>query len=193
MYMVLGKNADADAAAVELVDVLLDGFAAPPKGPTRCVPGFHSSSRPSQPRGPAHADAKLDALVDKADLIYRGTSSAAVFSMHIKTKAYERDYEIVAWDDGRRDRTLDQDPRAGAVARVRHAQDRREPQALRSQVEPRHRGRPVDARRQLDGESLLQRRPREGDPPRRATTTSHLDRATRASSVTAPVRSTICR
>ena len=102
------------------------------------------------------AAAKAAALVDKADLIYRGKTSAAVFAMHIKTKSYERDYKIVAWDDSRQRRPHPgQDPRPGAVARLRHAQARRQPQALRSEVQPDHGGRPVDARRQLDGQPLL--------------------------------------
>jgi len=51
--------------------------------------------------------AKATALADKADLIYRGTTSAAVFTMKVHTKAYDRGYEIVAWDDSRKgDRTL---------------------------------------------------------------------------------------
>jgi len=54
----------------------------------------------------AHADdaaAKAAALADRADLIYRGKTSAAVLSMHVETKAYDRDYEIVAYDDSEHD------------------------------------------------------------------------------------------
>jgi len=50
--------------------------------------------------------ARVKALLDKADMIYRGTTSAAVFTMHVKTRAFTRDYDIVVWDDGRHDRTL---------------------------------------------------------------------------------------
>lgn len=40
-------------------------------------------------------------LVARADRIYRGTTSAAVFSMHIVTRSFERSYDIVSWDDSR--------------------------------------------------------------------------------------------
>jgi len=53
----------------------------------------------------AHADdagsRKLAALVDKADMIYRGTTSAAVLDMDIKTTSFHRAYKIVTWDDRR--------------------------------------------------------------------------------------------
>ncbi len=49
------------------------------------------------PRG----DAEIQALVERADLVFRGRSSAAVMEMRIKTRAYERTYELVAWDDSR--------------------------------------------------------------------------------------------
>jgi outer membrane lipoprotein-sorting protein len=54
--------------------------------------------------GAARADdaAKVAALVDKADMIYRGTTSAAVFDMEIKTSSYTRGYKIVSWDDSRK-------------------------------------------------------------------------------------------
>jgi len=58
---------------------------------------------------PARADdaARIASLVDKADRIYRGTTSASVFEMHVKTRSYEREYEIVMWDDSRNgDRAL---------------------------------------------------------------------------------------
>ena len=58
---------------------------------------------------PARADdaAHIARLVDRADRIYRGKTSAAVFDMHIKTKSYERSYQIVMWDDSRKtDRAL---------------------------------------------------------------------------------------
>jgi Outer membrane lipoprotein-sorting protein len=52
-------------------------------------------------------DTATKALVDKADRIYRGTTSAAVFEMHVKTASYERSYEVVVWDDSRHgDRAL---------------------------------------------------------------------------------------
>jgi len=55
---------------------------------------------------PAQAES-LDKLVKRADMIYRGKSSAAVMTMEVKTKRFDRSYKIVAWDDARRgDRTL---------------------------------------------------------------------------------------
>ena len=57
--------------------------------------------------GPARAD-DLRRLVRRADMAYRAKTSAAVMSMHIKTKSYERSYQLVAWDESRdgHDRTL---------------------------------------------------------------------------------------
>ncbi len=55
---------------------------------------------------PAHAES-LNELVRRADMIYRGKTSAAVMTMSVKTKSFDRSYKIVAWDDSRRgDRTL---------------------------------------------------------------------------------------
>lgn len=59
-----------------------------------------------QARADDHATNAV-ALINKADLIYQGTTSAAVFAMHIKTRSYERDYDVVMWDDSRHgDRAL---------------------------------------------------------------------------------------
>jgi hypothetical protein len=58
--------------------------------------------------GPARAD-DLKRLIDKADMVLRGRSSAGVFSMEIKTKSYQRSFKIVMWDDSRdpgKERTL---------------------------------------------------------------------------------------
>jgi hypothetical protein len=57
--------------------------------------------------GPTRADG-LRQLVRRADMAYRAQTSAAVMSMKIKTKSYERSYELVAWDETRdgHDRTL---------------------------------------------------------------------------------------
>ena len=57
---------------------------------------------------PAQAQAEsLDQLVRRADMIYRGKTSAAVMTMAVKTKSFNRSYKIVAWDDSRKkDRTL---------------------------------------------------------------------------------------
>ncbi len=53
------------------------------------------------------ADTAVDRLLEKADRVMRGDTSAAVMKMHIKTKRFERTYEIVSWDDSRgRERTL---------------------------------------------------------------------------------------
>lgn len=50
----------------------------------------------------------LKTLVDRADMVLRGKTSAGVFSMQIKTSSYERTFNIVIWDDSRHDedRTL---------------------------------------------------------------------------------------
>ncbi len=56
--------------------------------------------------GGARADSVAE-LVRRADMVYRGKTSAAVLQMEIKTKSYKRDYKIVVWDDARgKDRTL---------------------------------------------------------------------------------------
>ena len=56
--------------------------------------------------GPAQAET-AEQLVRRADLVFRGKTSAAVMTMDIKTKSFERSYKLVAWDDARgRDRTL---------------------------------------------------------------------------------------
>jgi Outer membrane lipoprotein-sorting protein len=56
---------------------------------------------------PAQAG-ELEELIGKADRVLRGTTSAAVLKMEIKTKSYSRSYKIVLWDDssGREDKTL---------------------------------------------------------------------------------------
>lgn len=49
---------------------------------------------------PAQAES-LDALVKRADMVFRDKTSAAVFDMEVKTKSYQRKLKIVAWDDSR--------------------------------------------------------------------------------------------
>jgi len=60
--------------------------------------------------GPARAQDNQDAaaLVDKADMIYRGKTSAALFDMVVKTRTSERTYKIVTWSqqDDEEDRVL---------------------------------------------------------------------------------------
>ncbi len=55
----------------------------------------------------ARADS-VQSIVKKADRILRGSTSAAVLSMEVKTKSYSRQYKMVIWDDssGSKDRTL---------------------------------------------------------------------------------------
>jgi outer membrane lipoprotein-sorting protein len=55
----------------------------------------------------AHAD-EIAELVERADMAWRGDTSAGVFEMEIKTSSYERSYKVVMWDDrrGDRERTL---------------------------------------------------------------------------------------
>jgi len=50
----------------------------------------------------------LTTLVQRADRILRGKSSAAVLHMDVKTQSYERTYKMVLWDDssGGTDKTL---------------------------------------------------------------------------------------
>jgi outer membrane lipoprotein-sorting protein len=50
----------------------------------------------------ARADTDLDDLVERADLAYLSKTSAAVVSMDIKTKSFQRTYKIVSWDDRRK-------------------------------------------------------------------------------------------
>ncbi len=55
---------------------------------------------------PARAD-EMKKLIDRADLVFKGETSAAVLEMKIKTKSFERSYKIVSWDDSRgKERTL---------------------------------------------------------------------------------------
>ena len=50
----------------------------------------------------ARADAlSLTDLVNKADMVLRGTTSAGVFSMEVKTASYTRNFDFVMWDDSR--------------------------------------------------------------------------------------------
>lgn len=58
---------------------------------------------------PSRARAEsIDELVRRADMAYRGKTSAAVMKMAVKTKSYQRKFKMVAWDDSRKgkDRTL---------------------------------------------------------------------------------------
>lgn len=56
--------------------------------------------------GSAQAET-VDKLVRRADMVFRGKTSASVMTMDIKTKSFERSYKLVAWDDARgSDRTL---------------------------------------------------------------------------------------
>ena len=57
---------------------------------------------------PALAQAEpIEELVRRADMVFRGKTSAAVLQMEVKTKTYERSFKIVAFDDARNgDRTL---------------------------------------------------------------------------------------
>ena len=49
----------------------------------------------------------IASLVRRADMVFRGKTSAAVLEMDVKTKRYERHFKLVAWDDSRKgDRTL---------------------------------------------------------------------------------------
>ncbi len=56
---------------------------------------------------PARAES-IDELVRRADRVLRGNTSAAVVHMDVKTRTFERSYEMVIWDDssGKVDRTL---------------------------------------------------------------------------------------
>lgn len=53
--------------------------------------------------GKAAAARDVQALIRRADEIMRGETSAAVMSMRIKTKSFERSYEMVSWGDQRGD------------------------------------------------------------------------------------------
>ncbi len=58
---------------------------------------------------PARArPANLKDLINKADMVMRGTSSAGVFSMQIKTSSFQRSFKIVMWDSsvGKKERSL---------------------------------------------------------------------------------------
>jgi len=48
--------------------------------------------------GQAEAE-PLSKLINKADMVLRGVSSAGVFTMEIKTQSYQRSFKIVMWDD----------------------------------------------------------------------------------------------
>jgi hypothetical protein len=53
------------------------------------------------------APTPLAELVRKADTVLRGTSSAGVFTMDVKTQSYSRSFKIVMWDDSQKEeRTL---------------------------------------------------------------------------------------
>jgi len=55
----------------------------------------------------AAAGAPISKLVERADMVFRAKTSAAVLRMEIKTKRYQRSYKLVAWDDSRSgDKTL---------------------------------------------------------------------------------------
>lgn len=47
---------------------------------------------------PVHAEDLAD-LLNKADMVHRGNSSAALFEMEIKTDSYERSYKVAMWDE----------------------------------------------------------------------------------------------
>ena len=49
----------------------------------------------------AAAADSLEQLVRRADLVFRGSTSAAVMAMEIKTDRYQRSFKLVAWDDSR--------------------------------------------------------------------------------------------
>ncbi len=49
----------------------------------------------------AEAARDVKSLIRRADEIMRGDTSAAVMSMRIKTKSFERSYEMVSWGDQR--------------------------------------------------------------------------------------------
>lgn len=48
------------------------------------------------------ASSEVQDLIRRADEIMRGDTSAAVMSMKIKTKSFERSYEMVSWGDQRK-------------------------------------------------------------------------------------------
>ncbi len=55
----------------------------------------------------AAASQPISKLVERADMVFRAKTSAAVLRMEIKTKSYQRSYKLVAWDDARSgDKTL---------------------------------------------------------------------------------------
>lgn len=47
---------------------------------------------------------ELERVVRRADLVFRGKTSAAVLEMYVKTKSYERSFNIVSWDDNRKEK-----------------------------------------------------------------------------------------
>jgi hypothetical protein len=50
--------------------------------------------------GAAQAES-IQELVRRADMVFRGTSSAAVMAMEIKTQSHQRSFRMVSWDDSR--------------------------------------------------------------------------------------------
>ncbi len=57
---------------------------------------------------PAVAESDVSSLVERADMAYRGATSAGVFDMTVKTSSFERSYKVVLWGDegGDKDRAL---------------------------------------------------------------------------------------
>ncbi len=53
---------------------------------------------------PAHADTDVADLIQRADMAYRGDTSAGVFDMTVKTSSFERSYKVVVWGDDRDDK-----------------------------------------------------------------------------------------
>ncbi len=54
---------------------------------------------PSLPAAARTGTLSLTNLINKADMILRGTTSAGVYSMDIKTASYTRTFEFVEWDE----------------------------------------------------------------------------------------------
>jgi outer membrane lipoprotein-sorting protein len=52
----------------------------------------------------AHADDDVADLVQRADMAYRGDTSAGVFDMTVKTSSFTRSYKVVVWGDDRDDK-----------------------------------------------------------------------------------------
>jgi hypothetical protein len=64
------------------------------------VPATAQAADPADP---------IKRLIDRADTVLRGKSSAGVLTMEVKTQSYERSFKIVIWDDSsdpKRERTL---------------------------------------------------------------------------------------